>query len=69
MARRKVIVAWGAVNRYVARKAAFPERLYAFRQLVGKRKLYCIGRTKSGAPLHPSRTAYTDIMQKWTWNA
>ena len=61
------VVAWGAVNRDIARTVAWAEHVYRFKQLSEGVDLYCIGRTKNGSPLHPSRTAYVDKPVKWSF--
>lgn len=62
------IVAWGAVNRNVARTVAWAEHVFHFRELAEGTDLYCIGRTKNGSPLHPSRTAYVESPEKWSFD-
>lgn len=59
-----VVAAWGCPSKALARKIAFPELVYMFRQIAPV-DLYCIGETKSGDPLHPSRTAYTERPILW----
>jgi hypothetical protein len=59
------VVAWGAINRSVARTTAFPEHIYRFKELAKGVSLYCIGHTKDGSPLHPSRVAYTEAPELW----
>ena len=53
-----VVAAWGSQPGAVRRKIALPELIYLFRQIAPV-TLYCIGTTKCGDPIHPSRTAYT----------
>lgn len=62
------VVAWGAVNRDVARTVAWSEHVHHFKDLAEGVKLYCIGRTKNGSPLHPSRTAYVDSPERWSFD-
>lgn len=38
----------------------FERRAYEVLDIFGAREIYCVGRTKSGWPLHPSRAGYTD---------
>ncbi len=60
-----VVVAWGSVgSRALLKKIEFPEILHWFNQFV-RRDLYCIGTTRDGSPLHPSRTAYTTAPVLW----
>ncbi len=61
------VVAWGGVPRALARSIALAEHLLHFRELAGARPLFCIGLTRNGDPLHPSRTAYTTSMEPWEW--
>lgn len=59
-----VVAAWGSQPSAIARRIALPALIYLFRQIAPVR-LYCIGKTKSGAPLHPSRAPYTDTPMVW----
>jgi hypothetical protein len=61
------VVAWGSVPRPLARSIALGEHILRFRELAGTRPLFCIGLTKNGDPLHPSRTAYTSGPEAWEW--
>lgn len=54
-----VVAAWGSQPTAICRKIALPELVHLFRQIASV-PLYCIGKTKHGAPLHPSRAPYTD---------
>ena len=59
-----VVAAWGSQPRAVCRTIALPELVYLFRQIAPV-PLYCIGRTRDGAPLHPSRAPYTNHPEIW----
>lgn len=59
-----VVAAWGNQPRAVARTIALNELIYSFRQ-IAPAELYCIGTTKGGAPLHPSRAGYTSSPVRW----
>lgn len=48
----KVVVAWGGGLGF--------DRSWRVLDLLAPYELLCIGRTKDGAPLHPSRVGYTD---------
>jgi hypothetical protein len=61
------VVAWGSVPRSVARSIALYEHIVHFRDLARDSHLCCIGTTKNGNPLHPSRAAYTDRTMVWEW--
>lgn len=54
-----VVAAWGSQPRAICRTICLPELVYLFRQIAPV-LLYCIGTTRSGYPLHPSRAPYTD---------
>lgn len=56
-----VVAAWGCQPRSISRRIALPELVLDFSGMVEAvgLELYCIGTTKSGHPLHPSRAAYT----------
>jgi hypothetical protein len=60
-----VVVAWGRPPLAICRNIGFGELVYAFRQIAPK-DLYCIGLTKAGYPLHPSRAAYTDAPTRYS---
>ena len=60
-----VVAAWGSQPRAVAQTIALPELIYLFRQIAPV-PLHCIGTTKTGAPLHPSRAPYTNKPELWT---
>lgn len=49
-----VVVAWGA------HQEAMPRANAVMNTVIPGVDLYCIGRTKEGYPLHPSRAPYTD---------
>lgn len=53
-----VVAAWGAVPSAIRRTIALPDLIREFRELIPA-KLWCIGTTKNGDPLHPSRAPYT----------
>jgi len=59
-----VVCAWGSPPSAICRKIAMEELIYSFRQVV-RTCLHCIGLTKGGFPLHPSRVAYTKHPQLW----
>lgn len=59
------VAAWGSQPLGVSRNIALPELVYDFLQIAAGRELYCIGRTKSGAPLHPSRAPYTEKPERF----
>ena len=59
-----VVAAWGNQPNGVSRTIALPELIYSFRQSAPVR-LYCIGTTKLGDPLHPSRAPYTTSPEVW----
>lgn len=59
-----VIAAWGSQPSAICRTIAMPELVYLFRQIAPV-PLYCIGTTKRGDPLHPSRAPYTDSPIPW----
>ena len=59
-----VVAAWGSQPRGISRTIALPELIYDFKART-KMDLYCIGTTAKGAPLHPSRAAYTYSPQLW----
>jgi hypothetical protein len=61
------VVAWGSHPKTLCRTIGLAEYIRRFRELAGDRPLHCIGLTKQGDPLHPSRTAYTDSMMDWVW--
>lgn len=52
------VVAWGSQPRVLCRTISLSEHIYNFHQFCGD--TFCIGRTKNGSPLHPSRAPYTD---------
>ncbi len=59
-----VVAAWGNQPRGISRTIALPELVQLFR-MVAPVTLYCIGKTKRGDPLHPSRAAYTENPILW----
>ncbi len=62
-----IVVAWGSPPRSVCRTIAFAELVYQFVELCGfDSQLFCIGTTKDGEPLHPSRAPYTFAPQPWS---
>lgn len=63
----RTVVAWGSQPKDLCRKISLSAYIYHFMGLAGDRQLYCIGLTKSGYPLHPSRAAYTTAMQEWEY--
>lgn len=60
-----IIVAWGSVPTGVRRRVALIEHRLRFYELVGNRPLFCIGQTKGGDPVHPSRAPYTEMYDSW----
>ncbi len=60
-----VVAGWGSQPRAICRTIALPELVYLFRQIAPV-PLYCIGTTKHGEPLHPSRAPYTNAPILWT---
>lgn len=62
-----VVCAWGSMPAALARKIARSEYVYQVKELAAYLgvKLHCIGLTSNGAPLHPSRTAYTSSPEVW----
>ncbi len=61
-----IVVAWGSPDTHLRRQISFSELLYHMRGQLSGRALFCIGTTKKGDPLHPSRTAYTDAPVPWS---
>jgi hypothetical protein len=59
-----VAVAWGSPPRALCRTISFAELVYSFRQSCPL-ALHCIGTTKDGEPLHPSRAPYTASPELW----
>lgn len=59
-----VVAAWGSQPKAICRTIALPELIYLFRQIAPV-DLWCIGTTKNGDPLHPSRAPYTDNPVLW----
>jgi hypothetical protein len=59
-----VVVAWGSPPKAICRTIAFAELVYSFCQIAPV-DLYCIGTTRGGDPLHPSRAPYTDKPTMW----
>ena len=60
----KVICCWGAFEEATTGLV----RIYDALQLARVKTLYCLGKTKSGAPRHPSRIAYAtklEVFAKW----
>lgn len=60
-----VVVAWGNQPPALRRRIAIAEHILSLAELADPAPLYCIGTTKNGSPLHPSRTAYTDAPILW----
>ena len=62
-----VVCAWGSPPRAIRRTVAFHEYILmieAYADELGI-PLFCIGTTRDGSPLHPSRTAYTSRPEVW----
>lgn len=59
-----VIAAWGTQPRAVYEKVALAEHILRLKNAT-TREVHCIGLTKGGFPLHPSRTAYTDAPRQY----
>lgn len=59
-----VVAAWGTPPSGIRDRIAFPELVYLFKQIAPV-PLYCIGTTRKGDPLHPSRAAYTFEPELW----
>lgn len=59
-----VVAAWGSPPRALCRTIALPELVYLFRQTAPV-TLYCIGVTRSGDPIHPSRAPYGPRPEIW----
>lgn len=59
-----VVAAWGSQPLAICRTISLPELVYLFRQIAPV-PLYCIGTTRRGDPLHPSRAPYTENPQLW----
>ncbi len=62
-----VVAAWGSPSRALCHKISFGELVYLFRKTAPV-DLYCIGKTKDGSPLHPSRAPYTSNPILWKRN-
>jgi hypothetical protein len=62
-----VLAAWGSQPKSLARNIGLVEHILHLRNNVW-REVHCIGRTKNGYPLHPSRTSYTDAPEVF-WEA
>ncbi len=60
-----IVAAWGSQPRGVCRTIAMAELIHSLRGLAAGKDLYCIGETKSGDPLHPSRAPYTNEPFLW----
>lgn len=58
----RVVAAWGALSNELWVKAAEVRR-YLYER--APKPIQCLGRTKSGAPRHPSRLAYATTMEEW----
>lgn len=58
-----IVCAWGAVPTRVMATIGALEHIHIVKQIADEagKKLHCIGLTKAGWPLHPSRTAYTEF--------
>lgn len=68
MSKAKLVVcAWGSQPRPLSRKVCIPEYVHLVRRIAEELAvpLYCIGTTRDGAPLHPSRAAYTPHPLLW----
>ncbi len=59
-----VTVAWGSVPGSLAKQIALAEHIYLLRHSTAV-KFHCIGWTRKGDPLHPSRAPYTDRPIVW----
>lgn len=59
-----VVAAWGSQPRAICRTIALAELVYSLRAIAPV-TLYCIGTTKNGDPLHPSRAPYTPNPEIW----
>lgn len=59
-----VVVAWGSQPMAVRRKIALSEHILLLKRTASV-DLYCIGITKGGDPLHPSRCSYTSEPVLW----
>ncbi len=59
-----VVAAWGSQPRALGRKIGLTELIYAFRGIAPV-AVHCIGVTRSGDPLHPSRAPYTAAPELW----
>ena len=60
-----VVAAWGSQPKAICRTIGLSELVYLFRK-TAPMTLYCIGRTKRGYPLHPSRAPYTETPEVWS---
>jgi hypothetical protein len=59
-----LVAAWGQQPVKLMRRIGMNQLIDHVRMLA-KRDLYCIGKTRYGFPLHPSRAGYTDQPQLW----
>jgi hypothetical protein len=59
-----VVAAWGSQPPGICRTIALPELIHVFRTIAPV-DLYCIGKTKKGEPLHPSRAPYSSSPELW----
>lgn len=59
-----VVAAWGSQPAAICQTIALPELIHLFRQTAPV-ALFCIGKTRKGDPLHPSRAPYTDAPMLW----
>jgi len=64
-----VVAAWGSQPRSISRCIAMPEYVLQIKELAGlnKQTIYCIGETRNGSPLHPSRAPYTVAPVIWEY--
>lgn len=59
-----VVAAWGGQPKKLADRIGL-DILVKLTLQIAPVQFYCIGRTKDGAPLHPSRASYTDRPVLW----
>ncbi|MGA3373474.1 MAG: DUF1643 domain-containing protein [Terracidiphilus sp.] len=59
-----VVAAWGSQPPLVAKAIGLSEHI-RFVQSLASTKFRCIGVTKGGSPLHPSRAKYTESPVQW----
>ena len=60
-----VVAAWGSQPRAICRTIALPELVYDLFRQTAPVTMYCIGTTRRGDPLHPSRAPYTNSPEVW----